>query len=293
MSTGQMVQGAPAAELSDEEQKKRAEVAFALDKSIKASLRAGRIAAWDLAKAIYDFDQESGWLGLGYEKMADWLADPEVSMTYRTFRRYSDVWREVVVLRNVDPKELEDADPTKVDIVLPKVKQGKKIGDALNDVKMMGVKDLRETYIAPRPTPAPREDAGEEKDAIADPPVTPNDGSEAPVRASDVGTPEDVLEGRAVEVGRPEPDALGAIPPDREGNQDLDPDHNPHNGASGHLPDNGEHLTLDLVRGMAQLLEELFEAYGAPEKKKFSKDHRQRLDHVLAQVYKTGLLDQS
>lgn len=304
-----MVQQPPARELTPEEAKQRAELCYELDQQVKNGLRAGRTAAWQVAQAVYQFDSESGWTALGYEKLADWLADPEVSMTYRTFRRYSDVWREVVVLRQTPVPTLAEVDVTKVDLVLPAVKDGRaKLEDALNDVRMMGARDLRETYVkAPDPPaadpPAPTAPDGEQDD---EPPAPVNDGSEAPVRASEapVGStvPDEVLadetlddvEGQATEV-RTVPDKSST--PETIAKANGQPAHNTHDGDSGQVRTEapigyggGEELVA-FAREMAQMLDNIFERYASPEKKKIAKEDREALDKLVARAAKLGLLD--
>jgi hypothetical protein len=195
-------------ELSAEEQQVRAEVCFGLHQRIKVAKRKGQEAMWEMAEALHEFDEQNGWTALGgYEKLSDWLADPEVSMTRSTYYRLVSSYRELAVVRKVKPDRLADLDVSKVDIVLPSIKSGTvTLEKALNDVEGMGARDLREEYIK-RPDPKDSTITAEDaREAGAIPtPDTPTDGAtnpidEEPVRASDLA-------------------------------------HNGTNGTSGHLPD--------------------------------------------------------
>lgn len=135
-------------DISADEHQDRAEEAFKLDQSIKGALRTGRATLWALAEKLWQFDDVTGWSALNYDSLADWLADPEISMKSSTYYNAVARWRKIVVLRNVDSKRLENLDPTKVDLVLPSIeKQSVKLEDALSDVEVLGARDLREKYI--------------------------------------------------------------------------------------------------------------------------------------------------
>ncbi len=156
-----------ARELSQEEAEQRAERCFALDQEIKAGLRAGREAVWRVAAAMHEFDEESGWTALGYDKLGDWLADPEVSTNRRTFFRMTSVYRDLAVQRQLPAASLAELDIAKVDIVLGKVKAGAvKLDDALEDVVALGAQDLRRKYIG-------REDPANQQMPADDTPLPP------------------------------------------------------------------------------------------------------------------------
>jgi hypothetical protein len=52
-------------ELTDEEIQARAQQMYALDQAVRAGLTKGREGLWDAAKALYEFDEQSGWSALG------------------------------------------------------------------------------------------------------------------------------------------------------------------------------------------------------------------------------------
>jgi len=150
-----------------EEQQQLAEQAHELDGAMREGLLRGRQALWDVAQSLYEFDEIGGWIPLGCETKAEWLADPEISMTSTTYYRLVGVWRELVVRRDIDADTLRGLDVSKVAIVLPKLQMGKVTKkEALNDAEALGARDLRDKYMvrkAPEvPEPAEYEDVGEE-----------------------------------------------------------------------------------------------------------------------------------
>ena len=156
---------AQARELTREEQEARVAECAALDATVRASIRGGREAMWAMARAAYEFNEQMAWTALGFDTLTDYLGQPEIEMSYSTFRRLARVWREVVVLRGTDLPTLEGLDPSKVDIVLPAIKQGRgQLHDVLRDVEALGARELRDRYAATEaPAPEPEDDAAEPK----------------------------------------------------------------------------------------------------------------------------------
>jgi predicted RNase H-like HicB family nuclease len=137
------------ADLTPEEAEERKKKAFGLHVDVRDALSQGRAALWETARALYEFDEMHGWTALGYDRIGDWLADPEISITKSQFYRLTGVWRELVVIRKVDTTSVRELEPSKVDIVLPAVRSGRvKLDEALEDTKSMGARDLREEYIS-------------------------------------------------------------------------------------------------------------------------------------------------
>jgi hypothetical protein len=77
----------PPRELSPKEAEDRGKAMFALDQRIREALAAGRRSIWEAARALAEFDAENGWTALGYDTLAEWLADPEISMSRATYYR--------------------------------------------------------------------------------------------------------------------------------------------------------------------------------------------------------------
>jgi len=139
---------APARDLTDRQRDDRVKRCRDLELTVKLALGAGRSALWMMAEALYAFDEESGWTALGYETRAEWLADPEISMTSSTYSRLTRSWRSLVVNRGVDAGRLGTLDLSKVDIVLPAIESGRvSMEDGLEDAGARGARDLREKYV--------------------------------------------------------------------------------------------------------------------------------------------------
>lgn len=142
---------APARELSPQEHQERVEACRALDQQVKASLAAGREAMWRLAQALAEFDESSGWSALGFERKEDWLAQPDVDLSYDQFQRLVRTYRETA-LRRVDFATLQTLEPSKVDLVLPAVKDGRvPMTQALEDAGTLTARQLRAAYSRPKP----------------------------------------------------------------------------------------------------------------------------------------------
>jgi len=150
-------------EMTDSEREQLAAQAHELDQTIRDGIAAGRRALWDVARALYEFDEIAGWISLGAESKTEWLADPEIGMSSATYYQLVRLHRSLVVNRKIDSKRLENLDTSKVRLVLPRVEMGKiKLDEALDDAEALGWRDLRDKYrIKPKP-PADTEGDTEE-----------------------------------------------------------------------------------------------------------------------------------
>jgi hypothetical protein len=161
---------------------------------IKAALASGRKALWELAEALYAFDEMKGWQQLDYATLSDWLADTEGTITRSTYYRLVRTWRKVVVELEVDADRVSLLDQSKVAIVADKIGgEETTVDDALADVEALGAQDLREKYKPSRPKPTPAGEA--EEPASAEPEAEVDASASEPVEAST--TPRrDALRGR-------------------------------------------------------------------------------------------------
>lgn len=151
-------------ELTEEELEARRETCYQLEVSIKDAIGRGREAMWQLAKSLYEFNEEHGWTALGYESQGEWLAQPEIGMSKRNYHRMVRLWNHTVVLRSIPEEDVIEIEPSKMEIVLPSIESNKKtVVEALEDARSLGVRDLREVYIGPQGTPTHPHD--EEEDA--------------------------------------------------------------------------------------------------------------------------------
>lgn len=186
------VPAAPEArDLTPEEQEAEARLCYELHRSVVSALQEGRAALWGLAEALHSFDEHAGWKRLGYDTKSEWLADPEVSMTQRTYSRLVRTWRVLHLRFGVDKPTLATLEVSKVDIVLPAIEKGSRsLRDALDDVQSLGARDLREEYWgSQKPQETPQDDNAAE--GGENPTGAVPDGS-GPVRASD-GKPVDAI----------------------------------------------------------------------------------------------------
>lgn len=128
-----------------------AETAYACEQQAKDALRRGKEAIWDLSESLYWFNEINGWTKLGYESLADWLADPEITLSHGTYRRYVRTWKKMVVDKKIEPQRVRLLEPSKAAIVADKVASNEVlVEDALADVEALGAKDLREKYYGRR-----------------------------------------------------------------------------------------------------------------------------------------------
>jgi hypothetical protein len=240
------VQGPQARSLTPEEAEARAQRCFEIDERIKAGLRAGREALWETARALHEFDEENGWTALGYEKIGEWLADPEVGMTRGTYIRLVGTFRELVVKRKLPFATVADLETSKVQIVLPKLKAGSvRLDEALDDVKALGQRDLREKYLR-RPDPAdlepPDDPPLDSSMSRAEPDPPPNGApTERPTwgdgRALGADPPDEeppVIDGEVVEDDE-EPVETEVVDDPPEEEPEAEPAHNDQPDASGQV----------------------------------------------------------
>jgi len=150
-------------QLSEEELEVRRQNCYDLEVTIKDAIGRGRAAMWELAKSLYEFNEEHGWTALGYDSQGEWLAQPEIGMSKRQFHRMVRIWNQTVVLRSIPEEDVIEIEPSKMEIVLPAIESNKKsVVEALEDARSLGVRDLREAYIGPQGTPTSDHEAEED-----------------------------------------------------------------------------------------------------------------------------------
>ena len=124
-----------------------AQDAFALEAKLKSALRVTRRSLIDVAEACYEISRQHAYEALGYETLAEFLAQPDVGMSRSEFFTAAKVHEVFVLEHGIDPDRLADASLTKLDVVLPKVAAGEvDVEAALDDASTQGLKDLREEY---------------------------------------------------------------------------------------------------------------------------------------------------
>ena len=162
---------------------------------ITTAVGKGKEAYWEMAEALYEFEDDGGWKALGYESLNEWLAQPEVGLTRSTYYRAIQMWKKFAVERRVAPARLRALDPAKVQEVLPALEKGTVLlSDALDDAEALGKLDIREKYRPSKPQhieSADGEPEVDEDEYIRD---RVQELSEAPASASNGSEPEEAPE---------------------------------------------------------------------------------------------------
>jgi len=148
--SGGVVVPLKARELADEEQKAHLDLCTAIEDRVRMSLARGRVAMWEMAEALYEFDQENGWTALGFATKTQWLAQPWLELEERTYRRMVRAWGGLVVMRGVDRSTLTGLDRSKVDIVMATIEGGElgqvTLEEVLEDVRTLTARALCRKY---------------------------------------------------------------------------------------------------------------------------------------------------
>lgn len=103
----------------------------------------------DIAEACYQIQQGKLWTALGYDRLADYLSDPDITLTRREFFRAAAIHEAYVsgTLRALDPEVLELAPASKWEAALPGASDASVPDDDLiADVQTLGIRDLRARY---------------------------------------------------------------------------------------------------------------------------------------------------
>lgn len=144
-----------AREVTDEEADALVHQAFELEREIKRQCIAAHAAYWDLAASLWRFHEIRGWTKLGYEKLEEFLAQPEIGISRSSFFRAVQAWRDLVVVKEIAAPRLSRIQPSKVQEVLPAIMRGNvKAERALDDAEALGFRDLREKYRTAGDEPA-------------------------------------------------------------------------------------------------------------------------------------------
>jgi len=121
--------------------------AFEMEKRLKAALRLTRRSLMTVAEACHEISRSHAYEALGYETLAEFLAQPEVGMSRSEFFTAAKVHEVFVLEHGIDPDKLADAGLSKLEVVLPKVAAGEVDAlAAVADATENGRRDLRERY---------------------------------------------------------------------------------------------------------------------------------------------------
>lgn len=125
----------------------QAKHAYEVESRVKDAIFQIRGAWVLLARDLYEFFSDQLWQKLGHDSFEAWLASPDIELSRRWVYELIAQYRELVVLRDVEPERLQSLEPSKVQLVLPAIRRKQvTIGAALADVETLSRNDLRERY---------------------------------------------------------------------------------------------------------------------------------------------------
>lgn len=122
-------------------------------------LQVTRMGLSDTAQACYLIRKGKLFKLLGFEKLGDYLADPEISLRSSSFHEYADIWKRYVLEGGIAPERLMDTGRGKLAVPLPALKAGEvSAADALEDAIVLGAQDLRVKYRGQQEPAGPAHD---------------------------------------------------------------------------------------------------------------------------------------
>ena len=114
-------------------------------------LRGTRLAMTYVAQACWEIRRDSSWEALGYRTLAEFLADPQVSISKSSFFRFCSIWQTYHLDGGVEPEQLSAAGPQKLAIPLRALAAGEvEVEEVMDDVEALGIKDLKAKYADKR-----------------------------------------------------------------------------------------------------------------------------------------------
>ena len=126
-----------------------AEVAHAAHEALLAARLMEDEGAVAQARACFELRECDGWIKLGYESIAAYLSQPELSMKKSTFYGRAAVWEDWVLTAGVDPRRLAAAGWGRLRLMAQAVREGLVEADeALADAETLGWTDLESRYRA-------------------------------------------------------------------------------------------------------------------------------------------------
>jgi hypothetical protein len=135
--------------------------AFVSHQKLIDGLNRSRLALALVAEAAYELSRSQGYRSLGYDTLAEYLADPAICLSRTTFFDLAAVYERYVVEGGADAQRLQVAGLSKLTIPLRALGSGEvDVDEALADVEELGRRDLRAKYQG--------EDEGEEQSGQPD-----------------------------------------------------------------------------------------------------------------------------
>lgn len=121
--------------------------AFASHQKLIDGLSRSRLALALVAEAAYELSRSQGYRALGYDTLAEYLADPAICLSRTTFFDLAAVYERYVVEGGADAHRLQVAGLSKLTIPLRALGSGEvDVDEALADVEELGRRDLRAKY---------------------------------------------------------------------------------------------------------------------------------------------------
>lgn len=162
MTTPNGVAATPARALTPEEQEDLATRAHETEAKIVKACQGIRTMGISLAKNLFEFNEEQMWRVLGYDSLNQFLAGPDIGLSKGHVMKLTRVYRELVVDRGVEMKELVGVDLEKVQFALPALKAGEVAPlDVISDARALNREDMQVHYQRGRDAPLAAEEEPE------------------------------------------------------------------------------------------------------------------------------------
>lgn len=115
---------------------------------IKHYLGIIRQSWFKLAAELHEFEAGDMWKNLGYGSFSEWISDPDIELGGQRSWIYSllSIYRELVLKRSISPEKLSHLSPGKLQEIMPAVRRGVDLEQALSDVRALSFSDIRERY---------------------------------------------------------------------------------------------------------------------------------------------------
>jgi hypothetical protein len=121
----------------------------AFDYELRVKKAAGNIheAWWRFASELFRFHEGGYWQVLGYDSLAEFLAQPDLGLSRSQFFQMTKTWRDLVEVKKIKPERLAKLEPSKVREVVPAIMRGDvKPKDALADAESLSYTDVKKKY---------------------------------------------------------------------------------------------------------------------------------------------------
>ena len=133
--------------LTKQELEQLQEDAFNYEQQVKQAAGSIHEAWWNFAEKLYVFHEGGYWQVLGYDSLAEFLAQPDLGLSRSQFFKMTKTWRDLVEVKKIKPARLMKLEPSKVHEVVPAIMRGEvKPKDALDDAAALSYSDVKKKY---------------------------------------------------------------------------------------------------------------------------------------------------